>query len=566
MSLLDGKYEVMSQRPLEGGGTIFDATAPDGTPLRIEWFDLAAGEEAAFERYRRLLKRLKRDGLAAVHDVIARPGATYVAWLKPENGSVPAAREELEQALAANGYEVSAADIRARGARRPGVLYGLGYDGRAAPSAAQSEPESVPVRPLRTSEPPLAALERVPLKYLSWGLTALLLLATVIVAFAAFERRVVDTIVRVPDVVGSDVQRAVDELSALRLVVDIVPFASDAPAGRVLAAEPPVGTDLRPGRLVRLTYALPAGQLAQTQAPGLVGLAYPDEVRATLTDAGLTLGEVARIAAPTPAGIVLAQTAAPGENVGAGMPIDVLVSSGPAAVQTFVPDLVGLQVDDAVELARVAGIDPSRILVDEVSSAVGFAGEVLGQSLAANVPVAQGAATLRLLVQATGPATTAVAGGAPDVVGLDEEAATELATADDWAVAITRLGSLALPAGVVVDQVPAPGLELPADTPRRLVLVVNNHPVALSDPGVRVIVREPQPREVAYAWTILPGIARTRAQVWARSLDGSRTLVATPLVEGGEVLRGTWRTSDPGPITFELLLGDIPYGDPLLVP
>jgi hypothetical protein len=71
---------------------------------------------------------------------------------------------------------------------------------------------------------------------------------------------------------------------------------------------------------------------------------------------------------------------------------------------------------------------------------------------------------------------------------------------------------------------------------------------------------------VDYAWTILPGIGRTTAEVWATSLDGARTLVARPTVTGGEILRGTWRTADPGPITFELLLGGVPYGDPLLVP
>ena len=556
----------MSQRPLEGGGTMFDAIAPDGTPLRIEWFDLSAADEAPFERYRRLLKRLKRDELAAVHDVISRPGAKYVAWLKPDSSSVPAARQELEATLAANGYGLSAADIRARGARRPGILYGLGYDGRAAAAADISDQEQAPVRPLRSSAPALAGLERVPLRYLSWGVSAVLLIATAVVAYAAFERRVVDTIVRVPDVLGHDIQQAIDELTELRLDVGIVPFASDAPAGSVLGAEPPIGTDLRPGRRVRLTYALPAGQLAQTEAPGLVGLSFPNEVRAALNAAGLSLGDIARIAAPTPAGIVLAQTAAPGESVGAGTPIDVLISSGPAPEQTFVPDLVGLLVDDASELARVAGIDPGRILIDEVASSSGFKGEVLGQSLAANVPVPRADATLRLLVKAAGSTPATGGSGVPDLVGLSLGAAEALAAAADWSLQVNRLGSPALPPDMIVDQAPAPKSELAANAERRLQVVLNNHPVALSDPGARAVVRQPEPREVPYAWTILPGISATRAQVWARRLDGTRTLVATPEVEGGEVLRGIWRTSDPGPITFELLLGDIPYGDPLLVP
>src|SRR5690606_34172210 len=197
------------QRPLAGGRTLFDAIAPDGTPLRIEWFELTAGEDAAFERYRRLLKRLKRDDLAAVHDVISRPGARYVAWLKPAEGAVAAARPELERALVEGGYELRAADIRAKGARRPGVLYGLGFDGQAAPSAVLGEEELRPAKPLRTGSPALAGLERVPLAYLSWAVAGVLLVAALITALAAFDRRVVDTIVRVPDVVDLDVLQAI---------------------------------------------------------------------------------------------------------------------------------------------------------------------------------------------------------------------------------------------------------------------------------------------------------------------------------------------------------------------
>ena len=45
-----------------------------------------------------------------------------------------------------------------------------------------------------------------------------------------------------------------------------------------------------------------------------------------------------------------------------------------------------------------------------------------------------------------------------------------------------------------------------------------------------------------------------------------RTLVATRSVQGGEIRRGTYLATEPGPRTFELLLGGVPYGDPLLVP
>ena len=54
--------------------------------------------------------------------------------------------------------------------------------------------------------------------------------------------------------------------------------------------------------------------------------------------------------------------------------------------------------------------------------------------------------------------------------------------------------------------------------------------------------------------------------VYAKPLDGQRTLVNRSTVQGGEVLKGTWLTTYPGPITFTLQLNGQPYGSPLFVP
>ncbi len=556
MPLLDGKYEVVGQRQLEGGRTHIDAIAPDGTPVRVEWFDVPAGEEAAFERYRRLLKRLKRDGRAAVHDVISRPGARYVAWLKPEQGLPRAEDHALLSVLAENGYPAAAADIRGRGARR--LLYGLGFDGAAsAPATVEEEPRS---RPLRAA-PRVRALEKASPLALSWALCAVLLLGSALLAYGTFERRVVDAAVTVPDLLGTDVRAAVERLSDLGLAVEVAAVPSEAAPGSVVEVDPPRGAELRPGRTVRLGYALAPGLVERTTVPALIGLTYPDEARAALRAAGLELGEASRVPASAPDGVVLAQSVAEGAPLGAGQPVDVLVSAGPAPTMTFLPDLVGLEVDDARALAAVAGIDPGRVVVDEVSTPDGFPGEVLSQAPSAYRPVPVQDTTLRLVVQAGAPPDTA--DGAPDLVGMTRARAEEVAAAGGWQVELRRVASRALPAGVVVAQSPPP---LAAAEQRSLLLVVNVQPVALRDPGVRAAVREPQPRGFDYAWTILPGIGSTTAQVYVTTLEGRRTLVATQTVRGGEILRGTYRTTEPGPLTFELLLGGVPYGDPLLVP
>jgi len=557
--LLDGKYEVVGQRQLEGGHTLIDAIAPDGTPVRVEWFELEAGEEVAFERYRRLLKRLKQAGQAAVLDVISRPGANYVAWLKPEPGLTPVEDHDLLGLLAEHGYPPAAADIRGRGGRR--LLYGLGFDGALATPAHVEESVPPRARPLRAGArvPPL---ERASPVVLSWALAGALLLLTAVLSYGAFQRRVVDAAVTVPDLMGTDVRAAVTRLADLGLAVEVAAVPSDAPPGSVVDVDPDVGTELRPGRRVRVGYALSPGLIEQTTAPALVGLAYPDEARAALRQAGLELGEASRVPASAPAGVVLAQSVAEGSAVGAGQVVDVLVSAGPAPAQTFLPDLVGLPVDDAKALAVVAGIDPGRVLVDEVLVGNGFPGEVLSQSPSPHRPVPVPDTTLRLVVQAGTPAAEA-AEGAPDLVGLPRGRAEAVAAEAGWRADVQRMASRSLPAGIVVAQSPPP---LAASEERSLLLVVNVHPVALTDPGVRAAVREPEPRGFEYAWTILPGIGRTTAQVFVRTLEGERTLVATRSVQGGEILRGTYLSTEPGPLTFELLLGGVPYGDPLLVP
>lgn len=559
MALLDGKYEVMSQSPLEGGRTLFEAAAPDGTPLRIEWFELPEALDPAFERYRRLLKRLRREGVAAVHDVISRPGARYVAWLKAPANAAPTSDERLAAALLAAGFDPDSADVRRLG-RQPPMIYGLAFDGSPAPATtAHAAEHARPLRDLATLSDPLRRFDS---RGLSWLLTGVLSAATVLVGALAWGRFVADGTVVMPDLVGANVQQAVADLSQLGFEVVVDGVASEAAIGTVIHVEPAAGSELRRGRSVRLRYALPPGQLAPTDVPALVGLSYPAEVEAALWAAGLVVGEVSRINASAPAGIAVAQGVEAGSRVGTGSSVPVLVSAGPLAAQTFVPDLVGLPVSEARELALLAGIAPDRIHVDEVNATTGASGAVLSQSLAPNVPVARDQAVLRLVARAGGGAATSAGGGAPDLVGMEWEAAERLALAAGWLPVPTRVASLNLPGGVVVTQDPQPG----QGERGTLQLALNVHPVRLDAPAVRAEIAEPEPRAFEYAWTILPGIGTTDAQVWATTLDGTRTLVATWRVSGGEVLRGSWTTVNTGPVAFELLLGGSPYGETLLVP
>ncbi len=516
MSLLDGRYEVMAQRSLGGGRSQFDATAPDGTPLRIEWFELPAGQELEFERYRRLLKRLKREELAAVHDVISRPGAHYVAWLRPPPEAPSGRNAQLEAILAEHGYRLDAADVRRSGGRPArSLLYALSFGGADEQAAARQQPHGAATgtgahelsaadrrrgtRPLRRPEDgPLVSLQRLPQAALSWGASAVLLLLAAALLIVNFQLNWVDKLVMVPDLVGDQAQQAADALTELRLTVHSVALASDEPPGTVLAVEPQAGTELRPGRIVQLSYALPPGQLAPSEVPKLSGLTYPAEAEAVVQRVDLRLGDVARIHAGAPAGTVLAQGVDAGSRLGSGETVPLLVSMGPRPAQTFVPNLVGLDRVEAVSLARLAGISDDRVHFDEIAASSGRPGQVLDQSLAPYVPVALDEAVLRLVVQVGSAASATVV--APDLVGMSLTQAR--ATAPGWNLEVATLGNSGLPKGVVA-QDPAPGA--PADG-NVITLTINAHPVKLTTSGVWGVVRQPELRRLEYAWTIQPGI------------------------------------------------------------
>lgn len=550
MPLLDGKYEIHGERAVGPGVTAFSATAPDGAPVRVEWFELPPEDEAAFERYRRLLKRLTREGRAAVQDVVARPGARYVAWYLPPDASGAARDADLESVLREAGYAVTDAEIRRVDGQARLVALPFGTP-VAAPAGAAAEPGTA-AAPRRWRLPASPTARR-------WAWSLLLAATSVALAFVGFARRANDAVIVLPDVVGTAYAEAAPRLYELGLRVSLNPVATDDhPAGSVLASDPEPGLTLRPGREVRLSVALPSGQLAPTDVPRVVGLTSAAAAIDALDRAGLRLGRLVRIHVDAPADVVLAQAPAAGNTVGRGAAVDLVVSLGPRPARTFVPDLVGLTLEDAASLAAIAGLTDAQVVVERLPSDVAAVDTVLAQSLAPYRDVVVAEAVLRLLV-ADGP-PVADPRGLPVLGGLSEAEARELAPG--FAVDARYVSEIGLPDGVVAQSLP-PGA-LPEDG--TLVLTVNAQPVPVPIPRVTVTVRRPAPRSLAYLWFIEPGIPQVTAEVTATTLEGERFLVARSEVRGGGRVAGNWVTSYPGVVRFELTLNGEPYGGALRVP
>lgn len=546
MPLLDGKYEILTERALGPGQTLFEATAPDGADVVIHWFDLRPEQETSFERYRRLLRRLRREDRAALHDVVSRPGAHYVAWYPPNGARPTAPDDELLALLREAGFADEQADVRRDGRRAK--LYGLAFGDTAAPTVAAPPAAPAPATPERAA---------LPAWLLPNALTALFLLATVAVAYLGFALRANDRLVELPALLGADVNEAGATLRGLGLEFEAAPVSSRLAAGTVVRMDPPPGASLRPGRSVLLSYALPAGQVTPVETPRLTTLRYPEQVSAVLEEVGLRVGRVSRIPSDQPAGLVISQSPAAGESAGRASEVDVLVSAGPRGTVTFVPDLVGLPLEEARYLASLAGLRPDRVSVDEVATG-GQPGTVIAQSLRPNLPLRLEEAALRLVV-ARGPAGPPAEQGLPSFVGMPLDQARALATG--FRVSVSELSVLALPEGVV-DQSPAPGSPVGSGA---LELVVNLHPVPIPRPAATAEVRRPEPRAVPFAWFVEPGIPSQLARVYAVTLEGEASLVELQEVQGGEWVRGEWRTTYPGPVTFRLTLNGEPYGGELLV-
>lgn len=569
--MLDGKYEITSQREETPYSTRFGGTAPDGTAVQIVWYDLhTPDDERAFERYRTLLRNLRRQERAAVYDLVARPGAYYVAWYAPPNtprlhpATVdPQVLGALEALLGEDGQALGEADFRQEPGSTP-KLYGLPFVPRSALAAAPGKPPPAePRSPAPSLHPPVRGLGRLwqalrpALLGLTFALTGCLLL------LLSFYRTVQTGTALVPELRGEEVNRAAAALHALGFAVSPVPLTPleatpNVGAGRVLELAPPPGTPLRPGRTVSVRYAPPS-----LVAPGAV----PEVRGGTLADAerllearGLSVGESARVHADAPLGTVLAQTPAAEAPAPRGGRVALLISDGPKVEETFLPDLTGLPLEDALVLVDLAGFS-HEVHLERVQGTGEAADTVLAQNLPPLVAVPQ-TSVVRLTVSGEAAEVASGGGGTPDLTGLPLAEAQRSARSLGARAQVTeQVSTLDLPEGVVLQR-PTPGSPLG----ERVELTVNVHPEPLPLPTPRASIYRGEVRRARYRWVLEPGIPAQRASVSARTLSGETTLVLQGrTVSGGEQLTGTWLTTAPGPITFTLTLNGLPYGEPVTV-
>jgi len=544
-------YRVHSETALDDVRTVISAKDRTGTWLTITWYTLTLEQEATFEHYRILLKSLKRKGLAAVHDVVSRPGAHYVVWTH--------ANPTTSQPVAVNGKHAdqrAIADMLDAHGRSPtdAILRRTHRDGRIRVYGLTWQPGLSFDSGHSARTPWYQHLGKSVTRQRDW-LLGLVLCAVGVGLIVTAVRSQAPWVV-VPEVHGMMVNDAADILFERGLQAQLEAVPSPLAAGEIIDVRPRVGHQLRAGRAVTLRYALPAAQMTPQNVPELRGLTVTD-ARSRLQTAGLELGRRLDIHATIQAGTVIAQANPAQTSLPQGSEVDVLVSLGPAPAMTVLPDMRGLTEEDARAITLAAGI--STPVVIDYQQAGRVAGTVLEQNHKPFIPFKTDA-TVRLVVASSASRTIADDGFA-NFIGMSESQARTLARAQGVNPSFDMVSRPGLPEGVIM-QSPAPNSNSTSNSVR---LTFNMQPVTIPRPDVQtdVLLTASEPRAFSYRWDIETGIAPQIAEVRAELLNGDTLLLSRAMVAGGETIEGTWTSDMRGPVTFRLTLNGLTYGEPL---
>lgn len=344
-----------------------------------------------------------------------------------------------------------------------GVLRGEAVGAALVPLAATAVAAKGDATRVMASTPPATVppdevyrqIEEEPPSQLPFILTAFGLLITLVVLFFILFQSANGNdgdgdLVQVPNVVGLDQQEALDRLQDDGFVVRVTFEPSDEfETGTVIRTNPLGGFEAEQGSSVEVVVS---SGTQEVQVPPLVGQTLAN-AETLITTAGLELGEVdERADGDAPEGVVIEQTPGQGVAVGAGTPINLVVSTGPEVV--IIPDVVEMSERDATAALRDLGLLVT--VNDEFSNDVpnGF---VISSDPAAGAEAETGETVL--LVVSQGPRPVQV----PSLTGMTPSQAQ--AALDSLGLEMNTSSAtqaVADPAqdGLVVSQFPTPGTTL----------------------------------------------------------------------------------------------------------
>jgi len=323
---------------------------------------------------------------------------------------------------------------------------------------------------------------RQPPRLWPWLLALLLLVLAGLAAYLVLARDEEKTVV--PRVVGLTESQGRARLAEAELDVDVDRRPSNRKAGIVFAQSPGAGVQLNEGQVVEI---LVSSALIRVAVPNMIGLKEA-EARERLETAKFEV-KVERVFAGAPKGEVVDQQPRSGERAAPGSVVTLKVSKGPNTKP--VPDVIGLQEDEAIARLRASEFEPRVFDVPAADPA--------GTVVAQEPPPGERAppdSRVRINVstgQETGqtterPGTTTPSGSAqvavPNVVGLAQTPALRrLRTAGLQGIVAYRTSDE--PRGRVIEQRPVAGARANRNAQVRIVVAVPQGAEELEVPDVR---------------------------------------------------------------------------------
>lgn len=303
-----------------------------------------------------------------------------------------------------------------------------------------------------------------------WLVFAVLLLAgAAVVTGLNLRRYVTVSEVRLPDLVGLPQEQATELLRRQGLdPVSFVEYVVDAAPGSVTSQAPAAGAIVKQGRTVHLGVNTVS---AEARVPDMLGMREED-ARARAQELNLPLGTVSYEAGDAAVGTIVAQSPSGGNRLAAGERLELVVSRGRDRATVTLPDLIGTNIDAAIETLR--GLGFTR--VEKAAAAVSFSdpGAVVAMTPAQGSVVVQ---STPVILQYALSTSTVVS--VPDVIGYPQWRAQLALRAAQLAVGtITYIEDPAQPAGVVA--LAPTGYTLPG-TP--VFMTINGEPPATPFPG-----------------------------------------------------------------------------------
>ncbi|THV39454.1 Stk1 family PASTA domain-containing Ser/Thr kinase [Glycomyces buryatensis] len=174
----------------------------------------------------------------------------------------------------------------------------------------------------------------------------------------------------VPELAGRTEDEALAELGKFSAEVTVAhDYSTEYPKGQVISTDPPAGQEVKAGASVTVTVS---DGVPPLQVPDLVGM-DEDSAEEALEANGLEVGETSeRYSDTIPEGSVIESSPAADSPVAEGDEVGLVISEGPEPVE--VPDVVGMDVDDAKELLEGLGFTVK-------TGQIWFTGTVFDQSL-----------------------------------------------------------------------------------------------------------------------------------------------------------------------------------------